>query len=102
MIFDVENSHWKSDFWSFYKTVKLSKASEDFNNQGGGLILHLLLNQLVAKSVASDPHDFTLQLWKRNVEQHYFLAVRTTKVFAVGRFFFLQKNIDFIYPLFVC
>ena len=45
------------DFWL---GAKLSKASKDAYNRGGWLILWDLLNEWVAKGVAFDPHDFTL------------------------------------------
>ena len=45
------------DFW---RGAKLSKASKDAYNRGGWLILWDLLNEWVAKGVAFDPHDFTL------------------------------------------
>ena len=39
MIFDKENSHFKSDLALFDKAAKVAKASDDAYNLGGRLIL---------------------------------------------------------------
>ena len=41
--------------------AKLCKASEDAYNQGGWQIFKDLLNEWVAKNVASDPYDFIVK-----------------------------------------
>ena len=39
MIFDIENSLWKSNFHTLRRAGKLGKASQDAYNPGGWLIL---------------------------------------------------------------
>ena len=54
MIFDLENSLWKSNFRTL---LRAGKASQDTYNPAGWLILKALLKNGVEEGVASDLHD---------------------------------------------
>ena len=57
MIFDVENSLWKSNFHTLRRA---GKASQDAYNPGKWLIFWAVLKNGVAEGVASNSHDTTV------------------------------------------
>ena len=65
MIFDVENSLWKSNILAQPGgTEKLGKASRDAYKREGWLILKDLLRILVAEGVAFEVNNFVIiYLW---------------------------------------
>ena len=60
MIFDLENSLWKSNSALCDELAKPGKASQDAFNPGLWLILLDILKNLVAEGIASYVNDFRL------------------------------------------
>ena len=61
MIFDKENSLWKSNFGTSRQGGKARHLFQDAYNRGGLLILKDLLKHWVAKGVASEVNYFVVK-----------------------------------------
>ena len=82
MIFDIENSLWKSNFRTFDELAKLGKASQDTYNPGGWLILQALLKSGVAEGVTSDPHDTSV--WPRHMQKSWTWLLLQARRYRLG------------------